>query len=327
MLCITNSKTDPYFNLATEEYLLKNFTADCFMLWQNENAIVVGKHQNALAEINMDYVNSKNIAVVRRISGGGTVFHDLGNLNFTFIKNGHEGHLVDFKKYTLPILEVLQQLSVNAKFQGKNDLTIDGKKISGNAEHIYKKRVLHHGTLLFSSVIDDLQLALKTDPQKYTDKAVKSIRSRVTNIKEHLGENMDIMEFRDLIFQHIMKIFPHSKAYELSPYDTKSINKLRKEKYLTWEWNFGYSPKYDFKKSFNVNGELIQVYLNVSGGIIQMARIDGNFSNKDDLRKIQKILTGSKHDKSVLLTKLRKAPLSDYFHSTITSEEFIRGIF
>lgn len=326
MLCISHSYTDPYFNLAAEEYLLKNFTDDCFMLWRNENAIVVGKHQNALAEINMDYVRSKKIAVVRRISGGGTVFHDLGNLNFTFIKNGHEGHLVDFKKYTLPVLEVLQKLSVNAKFQGKNDLTIDGKKISGNAEHIYKKRVLHHGTLLFSSVIDDLQLALKVNPLKYSSKAVKSIRSQVTNIKEHLKTDLDILQFRNMILQHIMEISPGSVAYELSDKDIKIINKLRDEKYRTWEWNFGYSPKYYLERSFNTNGKLIQVHLNVSGGIIQKAQIKSDLHNSLNASKLEDVLTGVRHEESALLAKLKALPFSDYFKN-ITAEEFVKTIF
>lgn len=326
MLCITHLSTDPYFNLAAEEYLLKNFTDDCFMLWQNKNAIVVGKHQNTLAEINMDYVSSKNISVVRRISGGGTVFHDLGNLNFTFIQSGDKGQLVNFKKYTLPILEVLQKLSVDAKFQGRNDLTINGKKISGNAEHVYKNRVLHHGTLLFSSVIDNLQHALDITPLKYKSKAVKSIRSQVTNIKEHLRTDIDIIQFRNMILQHIMEIFPDSVVYKLSDKDLKSINKLRSEKYLTWEWNFGYSPKYEFGISFNSNGKLIQVHLDVSGGIIQKARIYNDNSNKTDISKIEEMLKGIKHNESELLKKLSTVPFSEYFHN-ITAEEFVKGLF
>ena len=136
MICIQDTQTDPYFNLAAEEYVLKNFSDDVFMLWRNDNAIIVGKHQNTLSEINLDYVKEKGIKVVRRISGGGAVFHDLGNLNFTFIRTGEEGNLVDFKRFTLPIIEVLQKMGVDAKFEGRNDLTIEGKKFSGNAEHV-----------------------------------------------------------------------------------------------------------------------------------------------------------------------------------------------
>src|SRR5690606_26723949 len=151
MLCIHHHSTDPYFNIATDEYIFRHIKEDCFMLWQNDNAIIVGKHQNTLAEINFDYVKANNIHVVRRLSGGGAVYHDLGNLNFSFTKTGADSSLMDFEMYTRPILEVLNSLGVPAKFEGRNDLTIDGKKISGNAEHIFKNKILHHGTLLFSS--------------------------------------------------------------------------------------------------------------------------------------------------------------------------------
>ncbi|MFO7643594.1 MAG: lipoate--protein ligase [Desulfosarcina sp.] len=326
MLCITHSSTDPYFNLAAEEYVLKNFNDDCFMLWRNDNTIVVGKHQNTLAEINIDYIKEKKIRVVRRLSGGGAVFHDLGNLNFTFIMNGHEGHLVDFRKYTLPVIEVLKNLSVNAEFQGRNDLTINGKKFSGNAEHVFKKRVLHHGTLLFSSLMEDLHLALRVNPLKYKSKAVKSIRSRVTNIKDHLQQDMDVTEFRDMILDHIMNLFPDSKAYTFNNEDIRNINNLREKKYLTWEWNFGYSPKYDFEKSFMTKGGFIQVHLNVSGGVIQSAKIYGDFFNKLDISAVEEILKGSRHDRTELLEKLQSIQFSDYFHN-ITAEEFTDGMF
>jgi len=176
MLIVNRPHTDPWFNIAAEEYFLKNFQEDIFMLWQNEASIIVGKHQNTLAEINYPYVKENGIPVIRRISGGGTVFHDLGNLNFTFIQNGEKGKLVDFRKFTDPILAVLNKMGVPAVFEGKNDLRVDGLKISGNAEHVFKNRVLHHGTLLFSSVLNDLGKALKVKTDRFTDKAVKSIR-------------------------------------------------------------------------------------------------------------------------------------------------------
>ncbi len=326
MLCIAHSYTDPYFNLAAEEYVLRNFPENCFMLWRNENTIVVGKHQNTLAEINMDYIREKKIRVARRLSGGGAVFHDLGNLNFTFIMDGREGHLVDFRKYTLPILEVLQKLSVEAKFEGLNNLTINGKKFSGNAEHVYKKRVLHHGTLLFSSVMEDLALALKVNPLKYESKAVKSIRSRVTNIKEHLKSELDVMQFRDMILDHIMSSFPGSAIYEFTRADINNINNLRTEKYQTWEWNFGYSPEYNFERSLIANGQYMQVRLHVKGGVIKKARIRGDFFSQTDISGFEKILTGAKHDETELMIKLESIPFSRYFHD-ISAGEFIRGLF
>ena len=169
MLCFDNPSTNPYFNLACEEYLLKNVDDEVFMLWRNEPAIIVGKHQNTLAEINTEYVKDQGIKVVRRLTGGGAVFHDLGNLNFTFIKfiplNGDQ--IIDFQKHTRPILDILLKLGINAKFEGRNDLTIDGKKFSGNAEHVHKHKVLHHGTLLFSAKLPDLSASLNVDTIKF----------------------------------------------------------------------------------------------------------------------------------------------------------------
>lgn len=153
MIYLLNTSTQPYFNLALEEYILKQFQEECFMLWQNSPCIVAGKNQNTLSEINLDFIKEHNLPVVRRLSGGGTVFHDLGNLNFTFIVNDQGNSFINFKKFTLPIVEVLQKLSVNAVLSGRNDLTIEGKKFSGNAQYKSKHRLLHHGTLLFSSNI------------------------------------------------------------------------------------------------------------------------------------------------------------------------------
>ncbi len=326
MLCISHPGTDPYFNLAAEEHILKNLSADCFMLWRNDKTIVVGKHQNTLAEINMEYVRENHISVARRLSGGGAVYHDLGNLNFTFIINGIEGKLVDFKKFTLPVQEVLRNLSVNAEFTGKNNLTIKGKKISGNAEHVYKRRVLHHGTLLFSSEIDELSLALRVNPLKYRSKAVKSIRSRVTNIQEHLKAPIDVLQFKDMILEHIKNKYPDAISYEFSNEDLISINKLREDKYLTWEWNFGYSPKYDFERSFMTRAGSVQVSLNVSGGIIRNAKISGDLPGNPGISVLEVLLKGSRHEESELQKRLESIPFSEYFPD-ISAGEFIRGLF
>jgi lipoate-protein ligase A len=326
MLCIKDLHTDPYFNLAADEYVMKNFKEDCFMLWRNEPSIIVGKHQNTLAEINVDYVRENNIKVVRRISGGGAVFHDLGNLNFTFIRNSEEGAQVDFRKFTRPILDVLQTMGINAKFEGRNDLTIDGKKFSGNAEHVWKNRTLHHGTLLFSAVMTDLSAALKVNPLKFTDKAVKSVRSRVTNISEHLKEKMDVLEFRDRIMKHIMVMYPDSKEYQYTPEDVSGIVRLRDEKFSKWEWNFGYSPKYDFEKMIRTEGGSVEFHFNVDKGIIQDIRIFGDFFHKHDIEEVEKSLIGVKHDYDSILKKLSLFNFNDYFKN-IKPEEFTQGMF
>ena len=254
MIYLLNTSTQPYFNLALEEYILKQFHEECFMLWQNSPSIIAGKNQNTLSEINLDFIKEHNLPVVRRLSGGGTVFHDLGNLNFTFIVNDDGNSFINFKKFTLPIVEVLQKLSVNAVLSGRNDLTIEGKKFSGNAQYKSKNRLLHHGTLLFSSNISDIASALKVDPSKFEGKGIKSVESRVTNITEHLKEPLTISQFNEMILQHIKTEHREFDFYELTPEDIKNVNNLVEEKYSTWEWNFGTSSPYNFSNRKKISG-------------------------------------------------------------------------
>jgi lipoate---protein ligase len=326
MLIIKRHQTDPYFNLATEEYVLKNFPDDSFMLWRNEPSIIVGKHQNTLAEINLDYVNANHIKVVRRLSGGGAVFHDLGNINFTFIRKGDHRTLVDFRKFTEPILEVMQKLGIEARFEGRNDLTIDGRKFSGNAEHVYKDRVLHHGTLLFSAMMTDLSSALNVDPSKFSDKAVKSVRSRVTNIREHLKEPMEIEEFMEMVRNHVKEKYPDSLTVELSESDHQHIEQLVKEKYDTWNWNFGYSPKYNFRKQLKTNGGHIEMNLHVENGIIMEAKIFGDYFNKLDTSEIEDALKGVPHTGDAIRQKLQNMEIGDYF-THVSLDELISLFF
>jgi lipoate---protein ligase len=326
MLIIKRHNTEPYFNLATEEYVLKNFTEDSFMLWRNEPSIIVGKHQNTLAEINLDYVNENNIKVVRRLSGGGAVFHDLGNINFTFIRQGDHHTLVDFRKFTEPIIEVMQKLGIEARFEGRNDLTIDGRKFSGNAEHVFKDRVLHHGTLLFSSEMTDLSSALKVDPSKFSDKAVKSVRSRVTNISEHLKEPMEIEEFMEMIRLHVNEKYPETITMQLSGEDHQKIQCLVEEKYSTWEWNFGYSPKYNFKKQAKTTGGHVEVNLLVENGIISEAKIFGDYFGRHDTVDFETMLKGLPHNEAELRKLISAIEISDYF-THVENEELIALFF
>jgi len=327
MLIIRRHNTDPYFNLATEEYVLKNFSDDVFMLWRNAPSIIVGKHQNTLAEINVDYVKQNNIPVVRRLSGGGAVFHDLGNLNFTFIQHGEEDRLIDFQKYTLPILEVMQKLGIPARFEGRNDLTIDGRKFSGNAEHIWKNRVLHHGTLLFSAHMPDLAEALNVDPSKFSDKAVKSVRSRVTNISDHLAEPMDVMQFASLLENHMVEKYPDARFTELSESDHDHIYELMRTKYNTWEWNFGYSPNYNFRKIIRTEkGGTLEFDLDVHNGTILHVKIFGDYFSKADTEDIEAALTGIQHEEESITSALAGYNLYDYF-AGVTPQEFLAGLF
>jgi len=327
MLIIKRHNTDPYFNLATEEYVMKTFEEDSFMLWRNAPSIIVGKHQNTLAEINAEYVRQHGIPVVRRLSGGGAVFHDLGNLNFTFIRTGREDNLIDFRKYTEPILEVLRKLEIDARFEGRNDLTIGGRKFSGNAEHIWKNRVLHHGTLLFSSHMPNLAEALNADPLKFQDKAVKSVRSRVTNISDHLKIPLDVMQFADLIEDHISKKYEDARIIELSAEDHEKIDRLVAGKYSTWEWNYGYSPRYNFRKVLRTRKSgTIEFNLDVQNGIVRHIKFFGDYFGKSDTEELESILTGVAHHQDAIRTALMPYNTDDYF-SGLTADELIDGMF
>ncbi len=328
MLCVINNNTDPHLNLATEEYILKEFDEDCFMLWRNANAIIVGKHQNTLAEINIPYVEEKGISVVRRLSGGGAVFHDLGNLNFTFIMKGEDEKFIDFKKYTQPIIDILKTLDINAVFEGRNDLTIGGKKFSGNAEHVHlaKKRILHHGTLLFSSEMKDLSEALKVNPLKFQDKAVKSVRSRVTNISEHLQSPITVEEFKELIQDYVLKNYESATLYELTADDYKRIEKIADERYRKWDWNYGYSPEYGFKKGIKTKGGHVEFHLDVKKGIIEKAMIFGDFFHTYDSTEIAEALVGCKHESNAIRECLANYNINNYFNN-ITIDELIEAMF
>jgi len=286
MLCIHLKNTDPYFCLAAEEYFLKNFSDDIFMLWQSEKAVVVGKHQNLLAEINYPFVRENNIAVCRRISGGGTVFHDEGNVNFSFIKNVKSPAEISFKMFTLPVVDALAKLGITATTSGRNDLLIDGLKISGNAEHVYKNRVLHHGTLLFNSDLKNLGKAIKVIHGKYESKAVQSKRSPVANISQFLKTKIDVNEFIQFLLD-VQLEKPDNGFYKLNETDIQNIEKLSAEKFQIWEWNYGYSPRYTFKNEFEIEGKTIKIEIVVQNGIIETCKIHGNYFSFNEAEKLK----------------------------------------
>ena len=324
-LCINQSNTDPYFNLAAEEYFLKNFQEDFFMLWRSRPSVVVGKHQNTLAEINHEFVRTHQIPVARRLSGGGTVFHDPGNVNFTFIRNVKDISEVNFKVFTVPVIEALKKLSVDAYTTGRNDLLIDGKKISGNAEHVHRNRVLHHGTLLFDSHLEALKGALKVDLSKYEDKAVQSNRSAVTNISNYLPNPISVEGFTDFLFSEISQNYPEFQVYELTPEDTEVIEKLSIEKYQTWDWIFGYSPRYRFINSVNTANGAISVSLLVEKGHIAEVAFSGEI--QDELApKLAEVLVGCRHDYETVKTALLRLN-EEFQHCFIDIEVKLRGLF
>ncbi|QBO57225.1 lipoate--protein ligase [Chryseobacterium salivictor] len=325
MLLIDSPSQNAYFNIASEEYLLHRFpTEDIFLLYVNAPSIIVGKFQNTLAEINLDYVKEKEIKVVRRMSGGGTVYHDLGNLNFSFHTLLGQNDFGDFSFFTQPVLNMLNKLNVPAELKGRNDLLVDGKKFSGNAKLARHGKMIQHGTILLNSEMEVLGEALKVNPLKFIDKAIKSTRSRVTNLISYLPEDTTTDHLKNLLTEEIIKNNPGAERYELTAEDLQNIQQLMAEKYETWDWNFGFSPNYNFKKAIKVPAGFIEVHLEVVQGFIEKAKIFGDFFASKPIEELEEQLIGKKHEISALNELLTSVDLTGYF-GKVTLEEVLEG--
>lgn len=331
MKYIVNDSNDPRYNLAFEEYCLKHLdlkeNEEYVILWINGPAIIVGKNQNTLEEVNQQYVEDEGIQVVRRVTGGGAVYHDLGNLNFSIITLTTDLERIDFKKYNVPIVEALQKLGINAELSGRNDMTIDGKKFSGIAQSVWKKRVLNHGTLLFDTDLEVLTKALNVKQDKIVSKGIKSIRSRVTNIKPYMPEEGDIHKFKEVLLRTIFeKENSEPVEYKLSEEDLVNIDTLFKEKYSTWEWNYGESPKFNYKNYKRFDFGNIDIRFNVRNGLISETIIYGDFFGTRDVYFLQEKLNGTKYEKEEVRKALADEPLDKYF-GDISVDEFVNLIF
>ncbi|KIA89140.1 lipoate--protein ligase [Kaistella jeonii] len=325
MLLIDSPSHNAYFNIAAEEFLLHRFpTEDIFLLYVNAPSIIVGKFQNTLAEINLDYVKDKGIKVVRRMSGGGTVYHDLGNLNFSFHTLLGQNDFGDFSFFTKPVLTMLNDLGVPAELKGRNDLLVDGKKFSGNAKLARHGKMIQHGTILLDSEMEVLGEALKVNPLKFIDKATKSNRGRVTNLINYLPKDTTTEKLKELLTSEIIKNNPTAEKYELSAEDILGIEKLQQEKYETWDWNFGFSPNYNFKKAIKIPAGFIEVHLDVVHGIIEKAKIFGDFFASMPIEDLEEMLVGKKHNAEDLHQLFTHTDLTDFF-GKVTAEEVLEG--
>ncbi|WP_404323653.1 lipoate--protein ligase [Cytobacillus firmus] len=329
MLFIDNQGiTDPRINLAIEEYALKNLDIEetYLLFYINEPSIIIGKNQNTVEEINTEYVEDNGIHVVRRLSGGGAVYHDLGNLNFSFITKDDGDSFHNFQKFTEPVTEALQKLGVNAELSGRNDLMAEGRKISGNAQFSTKGRMFSHGTLLFDSEIESVVSALKVKKDKIESKGIKSIRSRVANISEFLDEKITIEEFRTLLLKNIFGDLSEIPEYKLTDEDWERIHQLSRERYQNWDWNYGRSPKFDLQHSYRFPVGQIDIRLNVTKGKIEGCKIYGDFFGVGDVSEIENKLTGIRYEKSEVEKALEGVEIKHYF-GNVTKEEFVNLVY
>lgn len=327
MKYIVNNSHNPAYNLALEAYAFRELLAEdeLFILWINEPTIVIGKHQNAIEEINKTYTDEHGIHVVRRLSGGGAVYHDLNNLNYTIISNKSQEGAFDFKTFSQPVIETLADLGVTATFTGRNDLEIDGKKFCGNAQAYYKGRMMHHGCLLFDVDMTVLGNALQVSKDKIESKGVKSVRARVTNILDELPEKMTVEAFSNQLLNKMKESYPDMTEYIFSDDELKNIQALADQQFGTWDWTYGKAPEYTIKRSVRYPAGKITTYANVEKSVIKGMKLYGDFFGIKDVADIEQALIGLRYEYPDVLAKLQTIDTTQYF-TNITPQEIAKAI-
>lgn len=324
MIYLEGMSTEPYYNLATEQFVFDELPAsdEYFMLWQNDNSIIVGKYQNTIEEINAPYVEEHGIRVARRLSGGGAVYHDLGNLNYTLICDAGSDVSINMARFCVPVVKALASIGVKAEISGRNDMTIDGLKFSGNSQYVKHGRVMHHGTLMFDSDLEVVSNALHVSQDKILSKGVRSVRSRVTNIREHLPHDMDLSEFKDALVRSMGRENGLTRR-EFTESDRAAIQKLRDEKYSAWEWNYGSSPAYNVRKERRIDGcGIVQISMDVIKGVISGASISGDFFGSGEISDVEQRLKGCRVERSALEKELDGLD-TDYYLKNLTRNQLI----
>ncbi len=317
---IKGESTEPAFNIASEEYLLKEKDAFYIYVWRNAPAVIVGVNQNTLSEINVNYLNSNGIKLVRRITGGGAVYHDLNNICYTVIApyKMDEG---TFKSFSAPLISFLKTLGITAEFSGRNDVLVDGKKISGTAETVYKDRIMHHGTLLFDTDFTVMQKVLNPDKIKTESKGIKSVKSRVTNIKNYLGDKLNVNTFMDMLSVYLKNDL---EEYFFSKEDLEKITKIKENKYDLYDWNYGYSPKGNNEIKARFSFGTLTLHFDLMDGKIENAKFSGDFFLLKSLDEFYGKLNGKKWQKeSVSLALLT---IGEYIRGA-TKEEILSKFF
>lgn len=327
MKYILNKSHNPAYNIALEAYAFRELLSEdeIFILWINEPAIIIGKHQNTIQEINKEYIDAHGIHVARRLSGGGAVYHDLNNLNYTIISNKSEEGAFDFKTFSQPVIETLADLGVKAEFTGRNDLEINGKKFCGNAQAYYKGRMMHHGCLLFDVDMTVLGDALKVSKDKIESKGIKSVRARVTNILDELPEKITVNEFSDKILAKMKETYPDMTEYVLSEDELAKIQKSADEQFGNWDWVYGKAPEYTIERNVRYPAGKINTFANVEKSIIKNIKIYGDFFGIKDVQDIEELLVGTRYENKDVLEKLKTIDTTQYF-SGMTVEEVAKAI-
>ncbi len=317
MLYINNTSNDPYFNMALDEYVVKHLdpSNDYFYFYINRPTVVIGRNQNTIEEVNLDYVKEHDIIVVRRMSGGGAVYHDMGNINFSFVVDYRKEDFNSMERFAKAIVKALSKFGIMAEFTGRNDITIDRKKFSGNAQYVTRNRILHHGTLLFDSDLSVLSKALNVKPEKIKSKGIKSVKSRVTNIKEYLPDKeVTISQFKEMLLKYVFEVEGcEFQEYHLTPEDMEKIMDLRNNKYSTWDWNVGSSPEFDLIRSARFTGGEVQIHMNVKDGIISDIKFYGDFMSIRDVAEVEEKLKGQRFVQNDIKDVLSEIDIKEYF--------------
>ncbi len=328
ILYVESPFTDPCKNLALEEYFFYHKTAgypdaDMLILWQNENSIIIGKHQNTLEEINEEAVEKYGTKVVRRNTGGGAVFHDLGNLNFSFITTENEDMDISYERFLEPVIGALKTLGVPAVKSGRNDITADGKKISGNAQAQHQNRILHHGTLLFCADLAKATELLKVSQDKLSSKGVKSVKSRIGNIIDFLDEpGMNVLQFRDYLRTYLEKEAEGITKVEITPGILAETEELALHKYGSRDWNYGRSPMFNHRKEKRFANGKVTVEMLIKKGMITACKISGDFLSLCPASDIEDMLIGLEYRRETVEGVLEHVPLVKYF-GKITKDELM----
>ena len=327
MRYLLNKTTDTYFNLALDEYVMKNLDVgeDYFILWQNQPSVIIGKNQNTVEEVDVAFAEENGITIARRVTGGGAVYQDFGNLNFTIITNVDDISKVDFKKYVLPVVEALATLGIKAEASGRNDILIDGKKISGNAQRQAKGRLMHHGTLMFDVNIEDMVAVLNASPDKFISKAAKSVRSRVTNIKDHLPVGTTLEDFWSQLHNELSNQGKDTEIV-LTPEQIAEVEEIATTQYATWDWIYGKSPEFTYTNRQRFPGGTVEPFIAVEEGQIRAIRLQGDYLGLNDVIAVEEALIGVRYQQEDVAAILDTFILPSYF-GTITKEELLSILF